>query len=345
MPGTTSAVALIGSPFQALSLIEYVRVAGIDSGLVFVNRLPDAAMLTPTFNTLARLDGDFVFRFRPRGGFGHPTDKTGGVARDLADVVRSADLADATLVLGDYRETVGWRLARELAPERGNGADDVVVLDDGNMTMLIDRTDGGVRPLTWYEEAERGGFLPLPAVTFFTAYPDQLSSATDDVIRTNRWTWLKEQYVGLPRSSSVTLVVGQGLTRVGVTDEALELRIARELIATARALQPGTTPLYMAHRAETAAKLRALSSECDVVRFDVPAELVPIEAGILPAAIVGNYSTVLTSFADLAPGAFPIYAVELPFDELLDRRKRIKLAYDEYASRYAGLITVVAPSR
>jgi hypothetical protein len=91
--------------------------------------------------------------------------------------------------------------------------------------------------------------------------------------------------------------------------------------------------------------LRALSAECDVVRFDVPAELVPIEAGILPAAIVGNYSTVLTSFADLAPGAFPITAVRLPFEELLDRRKRIKLAYDEYETRYAGLITVVDPVR
>jgi hypothetical protein len=201
-----------------------------------------------------------------------------------------------------------------------------------------------VRPLTWSEEAERGGFLPLPAVTFFTAYPDLLQSAPGDVIRTNDWAWVKEQYVGLPRSETVTLVVGQGLTRVGVTDDALELRIARELIATARALHPESTPLYMAHRAESTAKLRALSTECDVVRFDVPAELVPIEAGVLPAAIVGNYSTVLTSFADLVPGAFPIYAVELPFDELLDRRKRIKLAYDEYRSRYAGLITVVAAS-
>jgi len=340
MPGTTSAVALIGSPFQALSLLEYVRVAGIESGLVFINRLPDAAMLTPTFNTLARLEGDFSFRFRPRGGFGHPTEKTADVARDLADIVRGEGLADAQLVLGDYRETVGWRLARDL----DCGVDEVVVLDDGNMTMLIDRTDGGVRPLEWSEEAERGGFLPLPAVTFFTAYPDLLASAPGDVIRTNTWAWVKEQYVGLPRSETVTLVVGQGLTRVGVTDEALELRIARELIATARALHPESTPLYMAHRAEPMAKLRALSTECDVVRFDVPAELVPIEAGVLPAAIAGNYSTVLTSFADLVPGAFPIYAVELPFDELLDRRKRIKLAYDEYMSRYAGLITVVAPS-
>ena len=340
MPGTTSAVALIGSPFQALSLLEYVRGAGIESGLVFVNRLPDAAMLTPTFNTLARLEGEFTFRFRPRGGFGHPTEKTAGVARGLADIVRAEGFAGAQLVLGDYRETVGWRLARDL----DRGPDSVVVLDDGNMTMLIDRTDGGVRPLTWSDEAERGGFLPLPAVTFFTAYPDLLQSAPGDVIRTNAWAWVKAQYVGLPRSETLTLVVGQGLTRVGVTDDALELRIARELIATARAVQPDSTPLYMAHRAESTAKLRALSAECDVVRFDVPAELVPIEAGILPAAIVGNYSTVLTSFADLVPGAFPIYAVELPFDELLDRRKRIKLAYDEYVSRYAGLITVVAPS-
>jgi len=343
MPGTTSAVALIGSPFQALSLLEYVRVAGIDAGLVFVNRLPEAAMLTPTYNTLARLDGDFTFRFRPRGGFGHPTEKTGDVARGLANIIRDEGLADAQLVLGDYRETVGWRLARELEPGRGRSSGDVVVLDDGNMTMLIDRTDGGVRPLTWSEEAERGGFLPLPAVTFFTAYPDLLQAAPGDVIRTNAWDWVKEQYVGLPRSKSVTLVVGQGLTRVGVTDDALELRIARELIATARAVQPDTTPLYMAHRAESTAKLRVLSAECDVVRFDVPAELVPIEAGVLPTAVVGNYSTVLTSFADLVPGAFPIYAVELPFAELLDRRKRIKLAYDEYTSRYAGLITVVAP--
>ena len=339
MPGTRSAVALIGSPFQALSLLEYVRFADITSGLVFINRVPNAAMLTPTFNTLARLRGDFTFRFRPRGGFGHPTEKTGSVAHDLAGIVRGHGLADAKLVLGDYRETVGWRLARELR----RTVADVVVLDDGNMTMLVDRADGGVGPLVWSEEAEKGGFLPLPAVTFFTAFPDVLTPAPGDVVETNHWTWLKSAYAGLPQSQSVTLVIGQGLARIGIADEDQELQIAHELIETARALRPDTTPLYAAHRGESRAKLRAVAAWCDVVQFDLPAELVPVEAGVLPAAVVGNYSTVLTSFADLLVGALPIYAVKLPLDELLDP-KRIDLAYEDYASRYAGLITVVAPS-
>jgi hypothetical protein len=333
-PHARSAVALIGSPYQALAFLEYVAFAGIEHGVVFVNRVPDPDMLTPTLNTLARLKG-FTFRFRRRGGFGHPAATTGEAAMEMAEVARVL-APDAVLVIGDYRETVGWRLARELDCAGG----DVVVLDDGNMTMLIDRSDGGVEPVIWSEEAERGGFLPLPEVSFFTAYADILKAGRADIVHQNSWQALRSAYVGLARSESLSLVVGQAFARVGITDDAEELRIAQELVATARKLLPHTTPLYMAHRAEPDHKLRSLAADCHVARFDLPAELVPVAGGALPAAVVGHYSTVLTSYADLVPGAFPIYAVRMPYDRLLDVKK-IALAYDDYAARYRDLISVI----
>ena len=240
-------------------------------------------MLTPTFNTLARLEGDFTFQLpaarwrsviRPRRRRMSPAAlRTSSVLR--AWPTRSSFSATTA------RPSVGGSPASSTAAD-----DDVVVLDDGNMTMLIDRTDGGVRPLTWSEEAERGGFLPLPAVTFFTRVPGPASNPRP-VTSSARMRGLgsRSSTSGCPQSSTVTLVVGQGLTRVGVTDEALELRIV------ARAHRDRSRPASRQHSALYGAPGRGgwrscapCPPSCDVVRFDVPAELVPIEAGVLPAA-------------------------------------------------------------
>ena len=334
----SSIVALIGSPYQALGLLEYVRAADIRSGLVFVTRLRDPAMVTPTYNTLAHLRG-FTFKFRPPSGFGKPHERTAGFASEMATVIR-AELPDAPLVLGDYRETIGWRLARDL----GREGRELVVLDDGAPTLAIDRTNGGVAPLEWSEEAERGGFLPLPSVTFFTAYAKQLKASPSDVVLANDWAWLKGQYRQLPQSTSVVLVIGQGLARVGLVDEELDLRFAEDLVRQARALHPTCTPLYVAHRGESAEKLRGVAKVCDVVRFDVPVELVPIQGGVLPAGIVGNYSAALTSFAAIAPPTVPIHAVRIPFEKLHERADYIAGIYAQLESGYAGSISVVGPS-
>ena len=90
-------------------------------------------------------------------------------------------------------------------------------------------------PLEWSEEAERGGFLPLPSVTFFTAYAKQLKASPSDVVLANDWAWLKGQYRQLPQSTSVVLVIGQGLARVGLVDEELDLRFAEDLVRQAAA--------------------------------------------------------------------------------------------------------------
>ena len=337
MPGSPI-VALIGSPYQALGLLEYVRAADIGSGLVFVTKVRDPVMVSPTYNTLAHLRG-FEFKFRPPSGFGKPHERTAGFAAELASMIR-ADFPEAPLVLGDYRETIGWRLARDL----GRQGRELVVLDDGAPTLAIDRTNGGVAPLEWSEEAEKGGFLPLPAVTFFSAYAKQLKASPSDVVLENDWAWLREQYGQLPQSGSVVLVIGQGLARVGLVDEALDLRFAKDLVRQARELHPACTPLYVAHRGESAEKLRGVAQDCNVVRFDVPVELVPIQGGVLPAGIVGNYSAALTSFAAIVPKGLPIHAVRLPFDELHERGDYIAGIYAQLESGYAGSIAVVDPS-
>jgi hypothetical protein len=337
MPGS-SIVALIGSPYQALGLLEYVRAAEVRSGLVFVTKVRDPVVVTPTFNALAHLRG-FTFRFRTATGFGKPHERTGEFAAEVSSAIR-AELPDAPLVLGDYRETLGWRVARDLGREGEN----LVVLDDGVPTLAIDRTEGGVAPLEWSAAAERDGFLPLPAVTFFSAYAKQLKASPSDIVLENDWAWLRSQYRLLPQSSSVVLVIGQGLARVGLVDEEQDLRYARDLVREARELHPSCTPLYVAHRGESAEKLRGLRDDCEVVRFDVPVELVPIQGGVLPAGIVGNYSAALTSLAAIVPKGLPIHAVRLPLDEFRERGEYIAGIYTQLESGYADSIAVVEPS-
>jgi hypothetical protein len=224
----------------------------------------------------------------------------GKVAQEIVAIGRDRATVDK-VVIGDYRETSAWRVASLL----GRTGPDVVVLDDGASTLAIDRSQGGFAPLVWSAEAERGGFMPQKAVTFFTSMPNSLKSAPGDLVIPNNWAWLKSRYRGLPRSGSLVLVIGQGFARVRLMDEQTELDVARRLVETTRELHPGCKPLYVAHRVESVAKLRAISEVCHVARFDIPLELVPVEAGLLPRGVVGHYSTAVTSLATLAPPDLP----------------------------------------
>lgn len=328
-------VALIGSPYQALSFLEYVAHTGATSGIVFVNQIREPGIVLPTFNTLRRLRG-FSFRLRGRSGFGAPAPNTGHIAAEIAAIAR-VEAPDATVVIGDYRETVGWRLARDL----GRAADQVVLLDDGVATMAIDRVDGGFAPLDWSAEAESGGFLPLQAVTFFTAFGKSLRAAPGDLVIDNNWDYLKSTYRALRRSTSLTLVIGQGFGHAGLIDEEPELNLALQLVERARKLHPGSLPLYVAHRAETAEKLKGLAKSCDVVRFDRPIELVPVDTGWLPAGIVGLNSTALTSFAEVVPPGLPIHALRVPLEPFHFRREHIAEVYRRFETDYADSITVI----
>jgi hypothetical protein len=330
-----SVVALIGSPYQALSLLEYVKHTGATAGIVFVNQIREPTMVLPTFHTLRRLNG-FAFRLRTQGGFAAPASNTGEVAAEIAAIAQS-EAPGSTVVIGDYRETVGWRVARNLDCDR----DRVVVIDDGVATMSIDRIDGGVAPLEWSAEAESGGFLPMPAVTFFTAFGRSLRVAPDDVVLENNWAYLKSIYRELRRSASLTLVIGQGYGRIGLIDAEPELKLALELVERARDLHPGTSPLYVAHRGESIEKLRAVAESCDVVRFDLPIELVPVDTGWLPAGIVGFNSTALTSFAEVVPPGLPIHAVRVPVEQFHFRREHIAEVYRRLEKDYADSITVI----
>ena len=98
----------------------------------------------------------------------------------------------------------------------------------------------------------------------------------------------------------------------------------------------------MAHRGEPLDKLAAIREVCDVVRFDVPLELVPVETRLLPAGVVGHYSTALTSLAELAPPDLPVHAKRLRPDQLLMRGDYVAEVYSRLESDYAGRITVIA---
>lgn len=328
-----SVFALIASPYQALCLVEYVEKAGITSGAVVIPRQREPEMMTPVFETLAHLR-NFTFHFRVRSGFGQPGEGTGPIAEDVAELARTV-APDASIVIGDYRDTLGWKVARLLDRTK-----DVVVLDDGVGTLAIDRGDGGFEPVVWSEQAERDGYMPLPEATFFTAYGGQFRTAPGDRVIDNDWQWLTARYRELPVSESLTLVIGQGFERVDMVDVETATEFARRLVARARELHPGGQPLYVAHRGDSMEKLKAVAEDCPVVRFDIPLELVPVEGGALPAAVVGHCSTAMISFASLAPGAFPITAVRLPFDRLKIRSEHVVAVYRRMEQPGSG-ITVV----
>lgn len=332
---TPSVLAVIGSPYQALGLLEYVREHRINRGIVVLPIQSDLAIMRPTMNVLMHLRG-FTFHLRRPTGFLKPGDHTGTVAQDIVALGRERGTVD-TVVIGDYRDTTAWRVASILE----KSGPDVVVLDDGVATLAIDRSGGGFAPLEWSEKAERGGFMPQPAVTFFTSMPDALRAAADDTIVPNRWTWLRGRYDDLPRSDSLVLLIGQGFSRVRLMDEATELEIARRLVASARDLHPGRRLLYVAHRAESVDKLRAMSEVCDVARFDIPLELVPVEAGLLPAGVVAHYSTAMTSLATLAPPEVVVHAQRIPADRLAERADHVAEAYRRLESGWSGRISFI----
>jgi hypothetical protein len=332
---TPPILAVIGSPYQALGLLEYVREHGITKGTVFLP-MQSASMLRPTMNVLMHLRG-FTFHLRKATGFRRPRPSTGQVAEEMVAKARKEGTVER-VVIGDYRDTCAWRVATLL----GRTGSDVVVLDDGASTLAIDRSQGGFEPLLWTEEAERGGFMPLPNVTFFTSMAASLRVAPGDTLIANDWAWLKARYRDLRRSSSLVLVVGQGFARVRLMDAPMALDAAAGLIDTAGELHPGCRPLYVAHRGEPVDKLAAISEFCAVVRFDVPLELVPVETRLLPAGVVGHYSTALTSLAELAPPDLPVHAKRLRSDQLLERADYIAEVYSRIESDYAGRITVIA---
>lgn len=330
-----SILALVGSPYQALGLLEYVREHRIDKGSVFLPIQDDLTMLRPTMNVLMHVRG-LTFHLRRATGFRKPGLHTGTAAEEIAAIGREARTVD-TVIVGDYRDTAAWRVASLL----DKSGPDVIVLDDGASTLAIDRSQGGFAPLEWSDEAERGGFMPPPAVTFFTSMPESLRAAPGDTVVPNSWTWLKSRYNGLRRSASLVLVIGQGFSRVSVMDEPTELDVSHRLVAAARELHPGCNPLYVAHRGESIDKLRALAEVCDVARFDIPLELVPVEAGLLPKGVVGHYSTAMTSLAMLAPPDLAIHAQRIPAEALLSRADYVADTYRRLESDFAGLITFV----
>src|SRR3954468_5449983 len=104
-----SLLALTGSPYQALGLLEYVRERRITKGSVFLKIQDDLAMLRPSMNVLMHLRG-FTFHSRRPSGFRRPDVHTETMAQRIVAIARQQHTID-TVVIGDYRDTLAWRVA------------------------------------------------------------------------------------------------------------------------------------------------------------------------------------------------------------------------------------------
>lgn len=333
-----SVVAFLTTAYQSLCFLEYVKENEVDGGNIFQTYRPDRSPRARLHNTLMHAPGFHVRTRQARGFWSRsPEHQVVAVADEIAAQIGPPP-SGVRLVTGDYRDPVPWILARRWGLE----ADEVVVLDDGMWNASLRRGPGSEIPEGWHDVYRDPAMQPLPAATFFTSFGDQAQFAADDRVVRNEWPWLKRRYRSLEKVGSVVLLIGNPFAQYAIMDREDERKVTADLLAAARRLYPDDNLLYAAHEREDVPKLQELAAECDVVRFDVPLELVPLETGILPRAVVGNVSTALTSLADLAGGLIKIHAQRLDVDAFIPRmRENVSNIYRTMEESYADSIEIV----
>lgn len=320
-------VFLVRSPFQVVNAREAVAVYGSVDPIICV--------LDAGPNELVQIEGIIE-----RAGFGH-VERAGSVD-DL--IPRIGDGA-GRVFLGDYREPEQRWFARQLGARRP------IVLDDGNATLMVaDRrsspwwrlTDRRVMSLSAPSHRRR---FPIPtivrdlldpasreyaAVEFFSIYA--VAGARRDRFRANTLTWLRGQIE--PATSTRAVFVGSPLVEADfMAPEPYRARV-RDAAASS-----GGELLYIAHRREQDQNLAVLRDDLgvEILRPDVPIELVLLERRIQPSHIIAvlssAYDTLRMIFPDVAASSVP------PRQDEVAAAYREPLAKMVALTRAANLVT------
>jgi len=339
-------VAFVASPLQALNLLEYSTRFSLDVDVVM---LVGTSEIEPTSRTQIEAVLSLV---RPRRivyqGYGLSLKRLHRVHRDLASGVAelreyfSAGVQD--VVVGEYRSAFSWAVLFRLGL-----AQRIVVVDDGTATLRIDR--GRLVPRSrqeWRQTLQNvillaigiRGVVPPAGLTFFSQYALEGRTADNDVVVRNDYRTLSAELRSLPPDDESVYVIGAPYREAGAVAEG-DLALALELTRFA-ADYTGKKVIYVAHRRERTEKLDALRQEVTVVVPNVPFEIYPRVTGKRPCTIVGYYTSVFVTAAELLGNRVEIISVRIPRDRLKNSfRPFVDGVYRYYETELSNAVRII----
>ena len=314
-------VAIIFSPLQALNLVEYSERFGHKVDVVVVGGV---RTLEPASRT--QIDGVLSFA-APRKiiyrewhiGPNRPRGARKAVVSAAAELRALLGRGPYEFVIGEYRSAFSWAVVHHLKDLVRN----VVVVDDGTAMLRIDRRGSVYQSAKARRQKLKSlvfrlmgvrGVIPAPGVTFFTTYAIDERVAPGDAVVRHEYQGLSAELRALPPDEECVYVVGGPHLEAGEVDRG-DIELALELTRFA-AHHTGKKVVYMAHRRERSEKLEHLSKEVTVVTPEVPFELYPRVVGKRPKTIVGYYSSVFVTAAQLLGDSVEIVSLEIPRDRI-----------------------------
>lgn len=340
-------VAFVSSPLQALNLVEYAErfdrqvdmvVVGCVSALEPTSRTQIETVLS-TVSPREILYNEWTLRpARPVGARRAVVDAAAALQAHLLS-------GPYEFVVGEYRSAFSWAVLHRLRDR----VQRVVVVDDGTATLRIDRCGSFLRSPKVRRQKLKvlvhlgmgiRGVVPSGGLTFFTAYAlDNQVAIGDEVVR-NDYRTLSAELRRLPPDDDSVYVIGGPHLEVGEVDEG-DIELALELTRFA-AEYTGKNVVYMAHRRERAEKLDALREEVKVVIPNVPFEMYPRVLGQRPRAIVGYYSSLFVTAAELLGDSVEIIALQIPRERINDSwLPFVDEIYRYYRAELDGAVRIV----
>ncbi len=211
-----------------------------------------------------------------------------------------------------------------------------VLLDDGTATLEIARQrlqgikrrkpDRIIRELKHLAKRYLQGLRDeqLAQVEFFTVY--NIEIALPDQRVENRFQYLRRHAQQLEQSQDAYFL-GSPLSEVGLMDENEYLR----QLHVVQQRWPDAKMLYVAHRRESADKLRIIESQLGlgVVRFDFPIEYQVAVLGPRPQQVISFFTSALDNLQQILGEGIRISACRLPAGSYREP-ERIDAVYRHY---------------
>jgi hypothetical protein len=291
-------LAIVESPLQALNIIEYFNTAKNKNKkctvVIFSNSCVSDANLKQiefvldffSFNERLVLDINAGLK-----GLISSRRKIKALAKKL-----SATSVESC-VLGEYRSLAARALVNTLQPN------EVVVVDDGNATLRINRR------LASTSISEKLRFLlaslftlnikASKEITFFSVYDIRLKLSKRDKFISNNYHSLKKKMNEYPDSPK-EFIIGSPLKAAGVVDNDNELTLAliNSIVENAKVSKKDL--IYISHRRESSEKLTLISDYgVEVVSLSYPFELYTLVNNVNVVKIHGFYSSLFFNLLKL----------------------------------------------
>lgn len=255
--------------------------------------------------------------------------------------------AISQLFIGDYRSTLMRHIANAMSDAQ------VVVLDDGIVTEVVsahrravfnEGTDDDVahpvtRPL--FKRLAGSTFRmrqeELRAVTFFSIYEFPVAF-TDRLIQYD-YDWLRGQ-IRPAMFADFELFIGTKAVEAEIVDSETYRELVRAVSDRA-----GGRLVYVPHRAETEAGLRALREAIpglEICRLPGPIELALIEMQTIPARIWSAWSSAIDTLAVIFADKVDINALAVPTARIRPHwRRRVAELQRSLDHRTRGVVKLV----